>query len=293
MPGDLTNMDQPTSSALLEQLVYIDNFVNPNSTNEELTPNLDIDGQLSLDLAAFADDSFIFPDENKKPNDKDYDSSDEKKDHDSPQTNELGGIFNNVSLDKLPKFPVPPGAKSSLESVGLSTNQIDLLSALIAQHQSSLGNFVPNNKLPTLPTQSDQRPGHVRQHSYIPGIETDFSFNNNNNNSLSSASSSTTVTPSSIQTPKTTANSSPSGVTDLEKRRRNTAASARFRIKKKLKEKQMESKILGLQELIKLLENKIQSLEMENKLLKNLIIEKGSQKSDDELRLLKERAKLN
>lgn len=30
---------------------------------------------------------------------------------------------------------------------------------------------------------------------------------------------------------------------------------------------------------------------MENKLLRNLIIEKGSQKSDDELKLLKEKAK--
>lgn len=78
---------------------------------------------------------------------------------------------------------------------------------------------------------------------------------------------------------------------ELDKKRRNTAASARFRIKKKMKEQQMENKINSLQEMISSLENKLSHLEMENKLLRNLIIEKGSQKSDDELKLLKEKAK--
>lgn len=52
-----------TSAALIDQLVYIDNFI--NSAAEE-TPNLDMDGQLLLDLAAFADDLFVFPDEEKR-----------------------------------------------------------------------------------------------------------------------------------------------------------------------------------------------------------------------------------
>lgn len=78
---------------------------------------------------------------------------------------------------------------------------------------------------------------------------------------------------------------------ELDKKRRNTAASARFRIKKKMKEQQMENKISSLQDMISSLENKLSHLEMENKLLRNLIIEKGSQKSDDELKLLKEKAK--
>ena len=57
--------DEPTSAALLEQLVYIDNYINGNAStatdSSTATPNLDMDGQLSLDLAAFADDLFIFP----------------------------------------------------------------------------------------------------------------------------------------------------------------------------------------------------------------------------------------
>lgn len=289
-------MDQQTSSALLEQLVYLDNFVS-NPTHDELTPNLDLDGQLSMDLAAFADDSFIFPDEDKKNDHNDNDDDDNDNDnHNEKDDNSLhnpdydsiplapGPIPSsssgsskhnsplnllNANLDNLPKFPVPPGAKNSLESVGLSKNQIDLLSALVAQHQTSLGNFVPQSKLPTLSTQPQLSP--VRQHNFISGIENDSS----------SASSSATVTPNFSSLP------------NLDKRRRNTAASARFRIKKKLKEKHMEDKISKLNELVKSFENKISNLEMENKLLKNLIIEKSSQKSDDELSLLKKRAKLN
>lgn len=53
----------------------------------------------------------------------------------------------------------------------------------------------------------------------------------------------------------------------------------------------MESEISTLNDHIKKSEMKIQQLEMENKLLKNLIIEKGSQKSEYELKLLKERAR--
>ena len=210
-----------TSSALLEQLVYIDNFMT-NSSTGELTPNLDIDGQLSIDLAAFADDSFIFPDEEKKRRDDDDDDEGDDRDerardkrardnngrdengrHNNGRQNNarhnngrdsrdeqgrdngitfrdrddysLQGLQNSndqvpvpllpeasaneaeeleIDLVKLPKFPVPPGAKSSLVSAGLSQNQIDLLSALIAQHQTSLGNEIPQSQqVPSLPSQ--------------------------------------------------------------------------------------------------------------------------------------------
>lgn len=79
---------------------------------------------------------------------------------------------------------------------------------------------------------------------------------------------------------------------ESDKRKRNTAASARFRIKKKLKEKEMEHKILHLDELIKRFEKKVGELEMENRLLKNLIIEKGNRNSEKELLLLKQKVKL-
>lgn len=293
-----------TLSALLEQLVYIDNFMNPTNPGEENTPNLDIDGQLLIDLAAFADDSFIFPDEETKPrtnsNDKEpgfspnnlHDLNVDSSDNNSPNsvnssayTDSTGtvaktGAIPDYNILNLPKFPVPPGAKLLLVLAGLSQNQIDLLSALIAQHQLSLGN---GQRPPTLPTQAhgllDQFNSPVRQHSQIQGIQT---------TTPPTISSSATVTPTALL--NNTSESDIANGSDLDKRKRNTAALARFRIKKKLKEKQMEGKILNLTELIKKFELKVQQLEMENKLLRNLIIEKGLQKSDDELKLLKERA---
>ncbi|KAK9478545.1 hypothetical protein V1514DRAFT_60885 [Lipomyces japonicus] len=64
-----------------------------------------------------------------------------------------------------------------------------------------------------------------------------------------------------------------------DKRRRNTAASARFRIKKKQREQQMERTAKDLQDKVQSLEAKIMQLEMENKWLKNLVVEKNETKS--------------
>lgn len=281
-----------TSSSLLEQLVYIDNFMHTNSASTgEPTPNLDIDGQLSLDLAAFADDSFVFPDEDKKPNPNSpyignglsHDDSHvptfshprDRNESGNPIDSDLHANFHHIAgrgrevrnndfhdsadgpphpdinVASLPKWPVPPGAKSSLESAGLSQNQIELLSALVAQHQQNIP-----------PVQVPDR----------------------------SQSVSTTIEGSDTVT-STVNDDEPLNDSEQDKRRRNTAASARFRIKKKMKEKQMETKIQSLNEMIKTFEGKIQQLEMENKLLKSLIIEKGSQKSEYELKVLKERAR--
>lgn len=327
-----------TSSALLEQLVYIDNFMSSSGSAGDLTPNLDMDGQLSMDLAAFADDSFIFPDEEKpKQNNNEHNDHDVHNELNLLHAHSLIGLLqepfikqepdtsflNKVNVLDLPKFPVPPGAKSSLESAGLSQNQIDLLSALIAQHQTSLGNSIPNDNAskdamqkPVVPHLLSQASPNlftpVRQHNQIPGVDNsngDFYFNQslsgghhpNSSVSLlvnlnspmqalpnSSEDTATTTVYGDVPTP---ANSNTS-LLELDKRRRNTAALARFRIKKKLKEKQMENQLHSLNNLIKDYESKVQQLEMENKLLRNLIVVKGTQKSDNELKLLKERAKL-
>lgn len=398
-----------TSSALLEQLVYIDNFMT-NSSTGELTPNLDIDGQLSIDLAAFADDSFIFPDEEKKGRDDDDDEGDDRDErardkrardnngrvengrHNNGRQNNgrnnngrdsrdeqgrdnngitfrdrddysLQGLQNSndqvpvpllpeasaneaeeleIDLVKLPKFPVPPGAKSSLVSAGLSQNQIDLLSALIAQHQTSLGNEIPQSQqVPSLPSQQnigDFFDSPVRQHNelhVLPPLSQNISNSNNmsQNLNLNNVTLSQIADISQNDTPNVSQNDTPSvslrnqsisnllsqsftsetftnehgrrsstssinyspdeypQSSELDKRRRNTAASARFRIKKKMKEKQMENQLDTLGKLMKSFEGKVQQLEMENKLLRNLIIEKGSQKSDQELSLIREKAR--
>ena len=510
--------EELTSSALLEQLVYIDNYINgtqPNTDSSTATPNIDVDGQLSLDLAAFADDSFIFPDEDKpKPlydheDDGEDDGEEEDVDeigqaegvrrrigdkkrnkdanfassgnndglngwnihefnssnlvptikqepevgsshlyfrnlngedddghedrlnefnlllshanngdtglphglmdafHNSSNKNITNGKNNDVhghdldtqhqhhhhrhvqphkllSLNELPKFPVPPGAKNSLVSAGLSLNQIDLLSALIAQHQTNLGKTISqqqhrgsagepnddgdlgvetiNSFMVKQQQQQQQQQAPVSSTSTssnlplnmapitpnaaaslspadVPTRQLNASFQLPSQGNPHASLSSSTATAAAAQTnsglqlltrsrnPSVTSfidpslqqqqsqlqrngsvsgayvAAAPSSVTtassnmslpdaaELDKKRRNTAASARFRIKKKMKEQQMENKISSLQDMISSLENKLSHLEMENKLLRNLIIEKGSQKSDDELKLLKEKAK--
>jgi TolA-binding protein len=64
-----------------------------------------------------------------------------------------------------------------------------------------------------------------------------------------------------------------------DKRRRNTAASARFRIKKKQREQALEKQAKEMTDKVTQLEGKVQQLEMENKWLKGLIVDKNDGKA--------------
>lgn len=66
-----------------------------------------------------------------------------------------------------------------------------------------------------------------------------------------------------------------------DKRRRNTAASARFRVKKKQREQALEKTAKEMTDRATALEAKVNQLEMENKWLKGLITERdiGGEKS--------------
>lgn len=68
-----------------------------------------------------------------------------------------------------------------------------------------------------------------------------------------------------------------------DKRRRNTAASARFRIKKKQREQALERTAKEMTEKVNALESRINQLEMENKWLKNLIVEKNGSTTKEEI----------
>ncbi|KAI2467456.1 hypothetical protein F4781DRAFT_308711 [Annulohypoxylon bovei var. microspora] len=59
-----------------------------------------------------------------------------------------------------------------------------------------------------------------------------------------------------------------------DKRRRNTAASARFRVKKKAREQALEKREKELSDKVGSLEGRIQTLETENKWLRELVMEK-------------------
>ena len=67
------------------------------------------------------------------------------------------------------------------------------------------------------------------------------------------------------------------------KRLRNTAASARFRAKKRLREQGLERSARERKEKLAALEARIHQLEAENKWLKSLIIEKYNAKEDTEV----------
>ncbi|KAI1434983.1 hypothetical protein GGR50DRAFT_659644 [Xylaria sp. CBS 124048] len=60
-----------------------------------------------------------------------------------------------------------------------------------------------------------------------------------------------------------------------DKRRRNTAASARFRVKKKAREQALEKREKELSDKVSALESRISSLETENKWLRELVMEKN------------------
>jgi len=65
-----------------------------------------------------------------------------------------------------------------------------------------------------------------------------------------------------------------------DKRRRNTAASARFRVKKKQREQNLERSAKQMTDKASALEARIGQLELENKWLKSLITEKNENKDD-------------
>jgi hypothetical protein len=73
-----------------------------------------------------------------------------------------------------------------------------------------------------------------------------------------------------------------------DKRRRNTAASARFRIKKKQREQALERTAKEMAEKVTILEGRISALETENKWLKSLVTEKHGGRDDILEKLLKE-----
>lgn len=70
-----------------------------------------------------------------------------------------------------------------------------------------------------------------------------------------------------------------------DKRRRNTAASARFRVKKKQREQALEANAKELENKSVALEQRIVQLEMENEWLRGLVVEKnGGEKEDLKIR---------
>ena len=68
-----------------------------------------------------------------------------------------------------------------------------------------------------------------------------------------------------------------------DKRRRNTAASARFRVKKKQREQALERTVKEVNDKNTALEARINQLEIENQWLKNLITERNGKQTNEEI----------
>lgn len=306
---DSHNQDNLTPAALLEQLVYVDTFM------PEIDDPTTLDERLTAELSAFADDSFVFPDEEKPQNTDDKEdlldgfainNTFNPRNNDIKQFNTLqsssfnSGLSNVLTplsslqssssqsqpiinttdskdlLSSLPKVPVPPGAQSSLIAAGLSQTQIDALAALVAQHQG-----VPTTENATTNLGLNQ----YANDEFLGNSVNPISTTNSQPPSEEIIFQKTNTAPTTVKIENT-------GDVDLDKRKRNTAASARFRIKKKLKEQELERTVRELNELAMTLEKKIQTLEMENKLLRNLVVEKGEQRNNEELENLKKKVRL-
>lgn len=93
-----------------------------------------------------------------------------------------------------------------------------------------------------------------------------------------------TTVPSKRKSDATTTSEADRLAQEEDKRRRNTAASARFRIKKKEREKNLEKTVKDVTSKNSALESRVSQLEMENRWLRNLIVEKnGSAISEGDL----------
>ncbi|KAH3668285.1 hypothetical protein OGAPHI_002039 [Ogataea philodendri] len=295
-----TNMPDDTPMALLEQLVYVDNFMQ-NGDQNDLSEEPNIDDQLSVELAAFADDSFIFPDEEKPKLKMEYSNSnsDQHDNYGSPDRGQ-GAIPSTISEllqrpyqqlnpahlvqqdqqrlnlgpdSQLPRVSIPRGAQHTLSAAGLSQTQIEALASLIAYHKPDALQQDTSSSESSLVA-----PSSTQVSTFEPVEQVNVTHMN---------------TVSSTVSPDVSFLGEPKEYVETDKRRRNTAASARFRIKKKLKEQEMERNLKELTDLSKNLELKIQQLEMENRLLRNLVVEKGSQRDSEELERLRKKAKIS
>lgn len=164
---------------------------------------------------------------------------------------------------------------------------------------------MPDFSAANLNSINSQVPVQNTQFSKIPSIPSGLSNAPFNANPTPSQSSSSATSPSGPATSpvaapapsattaagpkrKNTQKSAPISVEEAariaaeeDKRRRNTAASARFRVKKKLREQALEKTVKETTEKNAALEARVTALELENQWLKNLITEKNGKSAEE------------
>lgn len=121
--------------------------------------------------------------------------------------------------------------------------------------------------------QSDYSP-FFDDFALLPSPQPDDSFDDPSG-TFSPTSPSTTISPTATQSQNLSTSQTPREQSfEEDKRRRNTEASARFRVKKKEKEQQLEKTAKEMSERVGDLEERCRQLERENGWLRGLIVER-------------------
>ncbi|GMF53333.1 unnamed protein product [[Candida] boidinii] len=217
--------EDDTPMALLEQLVYMDNFIpinthenhngsahggNNSRTNVNGTPgtlaglnpsndpfDTDFGDQLTAELAAFADDSFIFPDEDKpknKPHDDDDDEEDDEDDDDFDNKNRNNNNKNSNIPSTISELLGGGGSNNNNNSRNNNNNDNNNNSGESASgHQPQHFNSgdVPQtfNQIEVVPTPQSINNSSTHSRSVsasqdnVNSHNTPNNHNNNNNNS--------------------------------------------------------------------------------------------------------------
>jgi len=162
----------------------------------------------------------------------------------------------------------------------------NLASGFEAGHQSSFATLPSNGGRQNIQSGPLPLPLHMQSHLFTPSPPVTSSPTLSNGpqsgDKRKSAAMSSPTSPSSLEPldpPTRPADGTPEDAlrfaAEEDKRRRNTAASARFRVKKKQREAMIEKTAKEMTDKVKALERRVVQLEMENRLLKELVTEKG------------------
>jgi hypothetical protein len=196
-------------------------------------------------------------------------------------------MFTNTDFTHfdLPSMPDAGAANFDIEDDATATDSIKYEDLLAGTTSPSMSFDSPSDTAPSEPV-----PFYPNYNTPIQPAPPANGFRVNPQ-PPSSVASSTTSPP--IQPPKKRKTDAPSPAASAEeqsrlaaeedKRRRNTAASARFRVKKKQREVALERTVKEINDKNTQLQAKLNQLEMENKWLKNLIVEKNGNQSKEEI----------
>ncbi|EIW85184.1 hypothetical protein CONPUDRAFT_135004 [Coniophora puteana RWD-64-598 SS2] len=245
--------DEPSRSALPHQH---DNFAQHQHLHHQQQPihlpSSDVD--LHSILSSFGIDPYLLPPSMTMPSNQNQSTS-------QPQQQQLQPPQQQAPVS-APQTPLPMPSLAQLLALHAAQSQVQPPQAMMPPQQPApLTTHTTHSSPPTShrlsPTPSAPAPAPKRQRK-----------NTISNDQAASPIASSPASPSAADSP-----GSSDGVVGTEdKRRRNTAASARFRLKKKEREVALERRAKELEERVAELERECEGLRRENGWLKGLVV---------------------